>query len=62
MRSPVYGRGMFIRRTTIKTRESDEPYYTYRLVASVRLGRAVRQQTVLNSAVNSRCRGRNGRR
>ena len=39
---------MFIRRTTIKTRESGEPYYTYRLVESLRMGQAVRQQTVLD--------------
>ena len=34
--------------TIIKTRESGEPDYTYRLVESVRMGQAVRQQTVLN--------------
>ena len=39
---------MFIRRTTIKSRESGEPYYTYRLVESVRVGAEVRQYTVLN--------------
>jgi hypothetical protein len=39
---------MFIRRTTLKTRESGEPYYTYRLVEAVRMGLTVRQQTVLN--------------
>jgi len=39
---------MFIRRTTIKSRESGEPYYSYRLVESVRRGQMVRQQTVLN--------------
>jgi transposase len=39
---------MFIRRTTIKSRETGEPYYTYRLVESVRTGEAVRQHTVLN--------------
>ena len=39
---------MFIRRTAIKSRETGEPYYTYRLVESVRTGRAVRQHTVLN--------------
>ena len=44
----VYGSAMFIRRTTIKTRESGEPYYTYRLVESVRTGASVRQHTVLN--------------
>jgi hypothetical protein len=39
---------MFIRRTTIKSRASGEPYYTYRLVESVRSGAGVRQHTVLN--------------
>jgi len=39
---------MFIRRTTIKSRESGAPYYSYRLVESVRRGQMVRQQTVLN--------------
>jgi transposase len=39
---------VFIRRTTIKSRETGEPYYTYRLVESLRTGTAVRQHTVLN--------------
>ena len=39
---------MFIRRTTIKSRQSGEPYYTYRLVESVRTTKGVRQHTVLN--------------
>ena len=39
---------MFIRRTAIKSRERGESSYTYRLVESVRTGRAVRQHTVLN--------------
>ena len=39
---------MFIRRTTIKSRASGEPYYTYRLVESVRSGAEVHQHTVLN--------------
>jgi hypothetical protein len=39
---------MFIRRTTIKSRERGERYYTYRLVESVRTAHAVRQVTVLN--------------
>lgn len=39
---------MFIRRTTIKSRENGEPYCTYRLVESVRSGNTVRQNTVLN--------------
>jgi transposase len=39
---------MFIRRTTIKSRQSGEPYYTYRLVESYRSAKGVRQRTVLN--------------
>ncbi len=39
---------MFIRRTSIKSRRSGEPYYTYRLVESVRQGERVRQRTLLN--------------
>jgi hypothetical protein len=39
---------MYIRRTTIKSRRTGEPYYTYRLVESVRLEGGVRQRTLLN--------------
>jgi transposase len=39
---------MYIRRTTIKSRGSAEPYYTYRLVESVRTVDGVRQRTLLN--------------
>jgi len=39
---------MYIRRTTIKSRRSGEPYFTYRLVESIREGGRVRQRTVLN--------------
>lgn len=39
---------MYIRRTTIKSRRSGEPYYTYRLVESVRTAEGVRQHTLLN--------------
>lgn len=39
---------MYIRRTTIKSRKSGEPYYTYRLVESVRVQDKVRQLTRLN--------------
>ncbi len=39
---------MFIRRTTIKSRESGEPYYSYRLVESVRTLSGVHQHTLLN--------------
>jgi hypothetical protein len=39
---------MFIRRTTIKSRETGESYYTYRLVESAGTLAGVRQHTVLN--------------
>ena len=39
---------MFIRRTSIKSRRTGEPYYTYRLVESVRAAEGVRQRTLLN--------------
>jgi transposase len=39
---------MYIRRTTIKSRRTGEPYYTYRLVESVRVEGTVRQRTLLN--------------
>jgi transposase len=39
---------MFIRRTTIKSRKTGEPYHTFRLVASVRNGPKVSQRTLLN--------------
>ena len=39
---------MYIRRTTIKSRRTGEPYYTYRLVESVRTSDSVRQCTLLN--------------
>jgi hypothetical protein len=39
---------MFIRRTAVKSRQTGEPYYTYRLVESVRTAKGVRQHTVLN--------------
>ncbi len=39
---------MFIRRTSIKSRRTGEPYYTYRLVESYRDGEQVRQRTLLN--------------
>ena len=43
-----YGCAMYIRRTTIKSRQTGEPYYTYRLVESIRVGKQVRQRTLLN--------------
>jgi hypothetical protein len=39
---------MYIRRTPIKSRQRGEPYYTYRLVESIREGGRVRQRTLLN--------------
>jgi transposase len=39
---------MYIRRTTIKSRGTGEPYFTYRLVESVRTADGVRQRTLLN--------------
>ena len=39
---------MYIRRTTIKSRRTGEPYYTYRLVESLRTADGVRQRTLLN--------------
>lgn len=39
---------MFIRRTQTRSRISGEPYVTYRLVQSERVGKAVKQSTVLN--------------
>lgn len=39
---------MFIRRTQTRSRVSGEPYVTYRLVHSARVGDAIRQTTLLN--------------
>ena len=39
---------MFIRRTQTRSRISGEPYLTYRLVHSDRVGNAIKQSTVLN--------------
>ncbi len=39
---------MFIRRTQTRNRISGEPYVTYRLVHSARVGNAIKQSTVLN--------------
>lgn len=39
---------MYIRRTTIKSRKNGAPYYTYRLVESVRTEKGVQQRTILN--------------
>ncbi len=43
---------MYIRKTTIKRRAHGEPYYTYRLVESVRTGKTVRQRTLINLGKN----------
>ena len=39
---------MFIRRTQTRNRVSGEPYVTYRLVHSARVGNAIKQTTLLN--------------
>lgn len=39
---------MYIRKTKIKSGPNGEPYFSYRLVESVRIGQAVKQRTVLN--------------
>ena len=39
---------MFIRRTQTRNRISGEPYITYRLVNSSRVGKVIKQTTVLN--------------
>jgi hypothetical protein len=39
---------MFIRRTQTRNRISGEPYVTYRLVQTSRVGKSVKQATVLN--------------
>lgn len=41
-------RPMYIRKTKIKSGAQGEPYYTYRLVESVRIGKTVKQRTVIN--------------
>lgn len=43
---------MYIRRTTIKSRKNGAPYYTYRLVESVRTEKGVSQRTLLNLGRN----------
>lgn len=39
---------MFVRRTQTRNRTSGEPYVTYRLVHSTRVGNAIKQNTLLN--------------
>ena len=41
-------RQMFIRCTRMRSRSSGEPYVTYRLVQTARVGGAVKQTTLLN--------------
>ena len=43
---------MYIRRTTIKSRKNGAPYYTYRLVESIRTEKGVSQRTLLNLGRN----------
>lgn len=44
---PILGT-MYIRRTTVKSRKDGGQYYTYRLVESERIGKKVRQRTIIN--------------
>ena len=39
---------MFIRRTNTRNRKTGEAYFTHRLVEAVRVGKVVRQRTLLN--------------
>ena len=39
---------MYIRRTNTRSRKSGDAYFTYRLVESARVGKAVKQRTLLN--------------
>ncbi len=43
---------MYIRRTKTKTLESGEAYFTYRIVESVRIGKQVKQRTLINIGKN----------
>ena len=44
---------MFIRRTQTRNRTSGEPYVTFRLVHSERVGSAVKQTTLLSRPCNT---------
>jgi transposase len=46
---------MYIRRTTVNRHKNGKPYYTYRLVESVRTSKGVRQHTLLNLGTNFSC-------
>lgn len=48
----VYYLSMYIRRTSIKSRKDGTQYYTYRLVESQRIGKKVKQFTLLNLGTN----------
>lgn len=48
----VYLAHMYIRQTKIKSGKQGEPYYTYRLVESIRDGQKVKQHTLLNLGTN----------
>ncbi len=43
---------MYIRRTTIKSRKDGKQYFAYRFVESRRIGKKVRQNTILNIGAN----------
>jgi len=43
---------MYIRRTTIKSRKDGKQYFTYRFVESQRIGKKIRQHTILNIGTN----------
>ncbi len=43
---------MYIRRTSVKSRKDGGQYFTYRLVESQRIGKSVRQHTILNLGVD----------
>jgi hypothetical protein len=44
---------MFIRRTQTRNRVSGETYFTHRLVETLRVGKAVKQRTLLNLVASS---------
>lgn len=51
-RISVYYTTMYIRRTSIKSRKDGTQYFTYRLVESQRIGKKVKQVTLLNLGRN----------
>lgn len=46
--NPCHACRMYIRCTTIKSKQAGEPYKTYRLVETERVGAKVKQRIVLN--------------